>query len=163
MSDNQRIIQALRNAVYGELTFAEPMSKPFFELLLTIKVNLRTYFLSTGMAANDIWVMMRGEGKDKERLFDLVMKMSQAFHLELGFEGLESTFSATMNRVFGMRMNTQQGYALDDDTVNKLGQRDEIAMLFSKEPMLAFLMYAAVGLVYLSDFKQGVPSPQKQK
>ena len=140
------LIAAARLAIAGELAFAPDNRKGFVELLLIIKVSLRPYFINRAMVEADIWPLLRGEGKAGERLFDTVMKMTQAFDLEVQVDGLNDSLVQSLTTALSYNKNRSSGgkapiIGMDTDTADKLAAEEEVREILTNNPPVRFLLF----------------------
>ena len=159
------LLAAARLAIEGELGFAPNAKKPFIETLLIMKINLRTYFLNKAMVSTDIWPLLRGDGADKERVFDVVMKMTQAFDLEVEIEGLDNTLHQSMASALSYTKGKatsgeSQILGMDNDTASKLANIDEVRDILIQNSPMRFLLFCTIFMSRLG-YKPPVGDPPK--
>lgn len=168
------LIAAARLAIEGELLYAPDTKPAFVETLLIIKVNLRTYFLNKTMVSSDIWPLLRGEGASKERVFDVVMKMTQAFDLEVEIEGLDSVLHQAMTSALSYAKSkpasgSETVLGMDSDTAGKLATVDEVRDILLQNSPIRFLLFCTIFMSRLgfkpsatTEPNRGQPRPAPQ-
>ena len=129
----------LQQVLVEEFSIRQPATaKEFIRCVIELKTNIRLYYLDSKMIAEYIWDLFRSN----EHCFDVMMRCSSAFLLELQLRSPDSLTvlrKALLTSLTGI--THPQSQVADSDVRTKVARTESMETILLHEGWLVFVLY----------------------